>query len=422
MDPLSPFPPAEGEDMARKLGEQKGHLFRKGPSWFLRYREYVRGADGVVKPEERCDWIAPATGPNRLTKREAEHKAQAEILDPLNRRNRKPSSAMLVEDFVKIKFQLEVVDRKKKAGKEHYHYLLTNFLLPEFGQRRLCDIRMDDVEMLIARLKRDGYSHQTVVHVKNCVSAVFRHARRRKLYTEENPAHDIDLGEGPVVRRKPTYNWKQAALVMARLKSPFREMARLSVATSMNVAEMTGVRLKWTNFTAGIKVVEGEVLGPYSIAVRENFYRGEFGSLKTGRRRRNVPLDRELAEALAALVAQSKFQDEEAPLFASRNGTPLDAHNIANRTFLPLAKKLGFPITWHAFRRAHSSFAGQLDGLPIEDRVATMGHEEARMTLYYSQADLERRRRIPEEILKRIDAEEVPAENLAEMEAPGGVQ
>jgi hypothetical protein len=51
-----------------------------------------------------------------------------------------------------------------------------------------------------------------------------------------------------------------------------------------------------------------------------------------------------------------------------------------------------------------------------------MGHEEARMTLYYSQADMERRRRIPEEILKRIDAEEVPAEELAAMKTPGGVQ
>lgn len=422
MDPLSRFPPVEGEDMARRIGEQKGHLFRKGPSWFLRYREYVRGEDGVVAGQERCEWIGDAFGPNRLSKREAEHKAQAEILDPLNRRNQKPSSAMLVEDFVKVKFQLEVVDRKKPAGQKHYRYLLTNFVLPEFGQRRLCDITMDDVEMLVARLKKDGYSHQTVLHVKNCVSAVFRHARKKKLYTEENPAKDIDLGEGPVVRRKPTYSWKQAALVMARLKSPYREMARLSVATSMNVAEMTGVRLKWANFSGAIKVVEGEVLGPYTIGVRENYYEGEYGSLKAGRRLRNVPLDRDLAESLAALIARSKFQDPEAPLFASRNGTPLDAHNIANRTFKPLAKKLGFAVTWHAFRRAHSSFAGQMSDLPIEDRVATMGHADARMTLYYSQADVERRRRIPEEILKRIDAEEVPAEDLVEMETPGGVQ
>jgi integrase len=157
--------------------------------------------------------------------------------------------------------------------------------------------------------------------------------------------------------------------------------------------------------------------------VRENWYRGQRGSLKTGKRCRNVPLDRELWEALAALIARSPYRDDpEAPLFASRNGTPVDAHNIANRVFRPLGKKLGFPITWHAFRRAHSSFTGELSDLPIEDRIATMGHADARMTLYYSQADMDRRRRIPEEIMRRLRAEEVPPEGLAEMDTKGGVQ
>lgn len=408
--------------MARKVGEQKGQIFRKGPSWFVRFREYVRGVDGPLTSRQRCEWVGDAVGENRLSKREAERKAKEEFLDPLNRRNLRPSSAMLLEDFVQTKFQLQVVDRKKPAGKKHYRYLLGNFVMPAFGRRRLCDIAMDDVEILLASLKEKGYAHQTVVHVKNCVSAVFRYARRLKLYLEENPAAEVDLGEGPVVRKKPTYSWPQAALVMARLKSPYRQMAKLSVATSMNVAEMCGVRMKWTNFTPNIKIVEGEVLAPYSLAVRENYYRGEYGSLKAGKRRRNVPITRELAESLAALVGTSQFQDPEGPLFSSRNGTPVDAHNIANRFFRPLAKKLGFPVTWHAFRRAHSSFAGELEGLPIEDRIANMGHGDARMTLYYSVADMERRRRIPEEILRRLEAEKVEPAELSDMDPAGGVQ
>ena len=398
--------------MARRVGEQKGQLFRKGPSWFLRYREYTRGANGELTSEQRCEWIGDTAGPDRLTKREAEHKAQAEILDPLNRRNQKPSSAMLVEDFVKVKFQLEVIDKKKPAGKKHYKSML-KLVLPEFGKRRLCDIQTDDVERLVADIKEQGYSHQTAIHVRNCVSAIFRLAKKKKLYTDENPARDIDMGEGPVVRRKPTYSWKQAAAVIARLKSPAREMAELSLATSMNAAEMCGVRLKWANLTPEILVVEGEVLAPYTIGVRENFYEGEFGSLKAGSRCRNVPLDRELAESLQALITRLKSQDPEAPLFQSRNGTPVDTHNIANRIFKPLAEKLGFAVTWHAFRRAHSSFSGQLVNLPIEDRVATMGHREAKMTLAYSVADVERRRRIPEEIM-RILREQSPAKETVQ--------
>ena len=40
----------------------------------------------------------------------------------------------------------------------------------------------------------------------------------------------------------------------------------------MNVAEMCGIREKRCNFTDGVLVVDGEVLAPFSIAVRENYY------------------------------------------------------------------------------------------------------------------------------------------------------
>jgi integrase len=227
---------------------------------------------------------------------------------------------------------------------------------------------------------------------------VFRHARRLKLYTDENPAHDVDLGEKPIPQKRPTYTWDQAARVLAYLKSPVKEMALLSIATSMNVAEMCGIREKRCNFTDTVLVVDGEVMAPYSIAVRENYYRNTYGSLKKGSRCRNVPITAELAGLLARLL----HGNPEGPLFASRNGTPLDAHNIAADKFKPIEKQLGFPVTWHAFRRAHSSFAGQLEGIPIEDRAATMGHADARMSMYYSVQDLERRRRLPSEILARI--------------------
>jgi integrase len=305
---------------------------------------------------------------------------------------------MLVADFVETRFREHVVSKKKKAGQQHYDYLLRAFVLPNLGHRRLCDIGMGDVETLVATVRAKGYSHQTILHAKNCVSAVFRHARRLKLYTDENPAHDVDLGEKPIPQKRPTYTWEQAALVLAHLKSPVKEMALLSIATSMNVAEMCGIREKRCNFTNTPIVIDGEVYAPYSIAVRENFYANQYGSLKKGTRCRNVPLTAELAGQLAKLL----HGIPDGPLFASRNGTPMDAHNISNRTFKPIERHLGFPLTWHAFRRAHSSFAGQLEGIPIEDRVATMGHADARMSMYYSVPDLERRRRLPREILARI--------------------
>jgi integrase len=385
-----------GEPMPRGRGVQKGSVYAQGPSWFVRFYEY----DAEGGKQQKAERVGPAEGRDRLTKREAIQKAKEEFLDQVNRRNMRPSSSMLVADFVELKFVPQVVEKKKKAGKNHYRYLLKAFVLPAIGQMKLHDVSMDHVERMLAQMRHEGYSHQTSLHAKNAISAVFRHARRLKLYLDENPARDIDMGERPVARKRETYTWEQAQLVVRYLPTPIREMALLSLATSMNVAEMCGVRRRCCNFTSEPIMVDGEMLAPYSIAVRENYYRNEYGSLKKGSRCRNVPITPELAARLQALC---QGPDHELQLFSSRNDTPLDAHNIAARTFKPLEKKLGFPVTWHAFRRAHSGFAGQLSDIPVEDRVATLGHTDARMSLYYSVADLERRRKIPAEILSRID-------------------
>jgi integrase len=246
----------------------------------------------------------------------------------------------------------------------------------------------------------EGYSGQTVLHFKNAISAVFRLAKKLRLYPEENPAAGVELPEVKAQRR-PVLNWEEARRALAHLPSPVREMAILGMTTSLGAAELTGIRLKHANLTDGIVCVEGEALAPYSIAVRENYYHGQYGSLKTGSRCRNLAITPELAEMLRTLVLRSKRQDSEAPLFQSRTGTPVCVHNISTRIFRPLGRKLGFPITWHSFRRACATFADQL-GVSLGERMAVMGHTTSRMTLHYSIADVERRRAVPAQIMERL--------------------
>lgn len=406
--------------MARKVGVQKGSLVKRGPSWLVKFREYAKDENNQPVVIPRCERIGPRVGPGALTKADAQREANRLYLDDINRRNLKPSSSMLLKDFIETKFQLQVVQKKKASGRKHYNYILEAFVVPAIGSRRLCDVDVDAIETLVSSVRADGYAWQTAMHCQTCVSRIFRLAKKLKLYQDENPACGVDAGDKPIQRKRPGYTFQQAALVLNRMRSPEKQMAKLSIATSMNVAEMCGVRLKWCNFTGEIAIVEGEVLGPYCVGVRENYYEGEYGTLKAGKRLRNVPLPADLAAELAAFAAASKFHGPEDPLFSSRNGTPVDQHNISNRRFAPLTLRLGFPVTWHGFRRAHSTFVGTLTDVSIEDRQATMGHADAKMTLHYSIADVERRRAIPERILAKLAAEPVPVD-LDEMEPEGGV-
>ena len=114
-----------------------------------------------------------------------------------------------------------------------------------------------------------------------------------------------------------------------------RTMALVSMTASLNVAELLGLRWKRLNLTDQVQVVGAEALEPYSVAVREDYYRGKFGSAKKKSRSRNLPLSRSAVDARLAIRAESKFTCPDDLMFASRNGTPLNERNLLRRVLKP---------------------------------------------------------------------------------------
>ena len=149
-------------------------------------------------------------------------------------------------------------------------------------------------------------------------------------------------------------------------------------------------------------------MAPYSVAIRENWYEGQRGSLKSGARRRNLPITADIAALLRNLILKYARQDESAPLFQSLAALgkpgrkpvdrPVDTHNVSARVFKPLSKELGFPVTWYGFRRAHSTMAA-ITGAEGNDRKLTMGHTTMAMSDRYDIKDVERLRAIPQRIM-----------------------
>lgn len=79
--------------------------------------------------------------------------------------------------------------------------------------------------------------------------------------------------------------------------------------------------------------------------VRENFYRNTRGTVKSKARRRTVGVPLYLVERLVTLREASPFAKPDNPVFSSRNGTPLDAHNVNSRLFKRISGELEFPVT-----------------------------------------------------------------------------
>jgi integrase len=296
------------------------------------------------------------------------------------------------------------VKTKKHAGQLHYDYILDKHVLPAVGDKRLRDVTHDDVQSLI-NLKRDsGLSSQTVIHIRNVINRVFKYARTKGAFYGELPTMDIEMAER-VTKEAHAMDFKMAVGLLEGLE-PISLSAYgivlLALTSSMNIAELLGLRRKRVNLSKDPIMLGDRSLARESIAVRENFYRGVFGTVKQKSRNRDLPLPRVVLPVLQHLMEESPFNDPESLVFATEKGTPLDEKNLMRRIIKPIAVRLGMPwMGWHVFRHTHSTLAEEL-GMALSDRQAQMGHGDFRMTMHYTHSDLDRRRQTLDVMADRL--------------------
>jgi len=402
--------------MARKRLQQRGDLYKQGGWWKLRWREDQIDRNGAI----RYGWSKPvvigpahrSTGQKPFTETEARRLAWENHLSRLDQNMRTPTSILTMRDFVERNFMAEHVAMLKPGGRAHYETYLPVVLdgVPEtkkrprkwvkdetgkkvppappkrhfgIGDRRLRDVTTEDCQRLVSAAILRGYSVQYATHVKNAVSAVFEHADSKEWFSGRNPTKHVNLPE--MVRRElHAMTLDQAKALIAALEQIARTMVLCAVLTSMNIAEVMGLRWRRVNLSDKWTSVDGEALPPMHIAVREQWYLRQWGTLKAGSRRRNVPIPEELAEALKSLRRRDKFIGPDDAVFASETGRPLDDRNILNRRIIPVAKALGITLTgWHDLRRTFSTVSDEL-GVTLGERQALMGHADARMTMHYT--------------------------------------
>jgi integrase len=388
-------------NMPRRRMQAKGNLVQSGNWWRIRWWEDVRAADGSIQRVRRSQIVGPAAGPGRIGKKEAQRRAQEDVLQQVNSRVYVPSSVITLAQFIEQRFDPDVVWSMKHSGQLHYAYCFSK-IIPALGDMKLRDLDAGTIGSWLRKLLRtDEYSIQTVVHMKNALSAVIEHAKQNGFFSGDNPARLVRL---PAMTRmkKPALSFEQAQVVLANLTDPYRTMALMSMTTSLNIAELCGLRWRRVNLSNRTIIVDDDAIPPLSFAVRENYYRGKWGPVKTTKRNRIQPLAPGVVEALRELAGRGSWTGPDDPVFASRNGTPIDAHNANKRVLKRAGRAAGVPgLSWHSFRRTTATLTSIL-GMPTADRVALMGHSNEGMTTYYSDSDINRRREFVDELAVRL--------------------
>jgi integrase len=257
-----------------------------------------------------------------------------------------------------------------------YESHLRCHLVPFFGQRSLDEIDVDLVESFIAAKRQEGKAIKSIRNFLGLLHAIFALAMKRGWCTA-NPVAAVDKPRNPHNRDIRYLNGDELELLL--LATPDDELGQLERALYLTAA-MTGLRrgellaLRWQDVDWGAGVVR----------VRRTFSRGQFGTPKSRRSSRAVPLAARVVTALQEHQRHSLFQEDVDLVFAHPQiGQVLDPSRVRKR-FQAAARRAGLrPVRFHDLRHTFGTRMAAA-GAPLRAIQEWMGHSDQRTTLIYA--------------------------------------
>jgi integrase len=284
--------------------------------------------------------------------------------------------------------------RLRGRTRDYYRAGLDLVLLPRFGQARLTLIDADMIVTLIRDLEREGLhaldpdrkarplGRSSITNYLKPLQSILALAVRRRLI----PANPFDLltdDDRPVPSEpRPMHEWSDAdvaALLEASAARAKRDIAKYDYTALLRVTAALGLRL---GEVVGLCWEDFDKEGGYLHVRRQWLATGVYGPTKTKAGERQIALPTGLRDELIALRTQSRYSQDDQPIFASQTGRPLGHRNVTRRGFEPArddAKLPGF-VVFHDLRHAAASrlIGAGLDPVTV---ASVLGHEDATVTL-----------------------------------------
>ena len=290
------------------------------------------------------------------------------------------NAKMTFLEFVKSRFIPEHVLSKSAAGKRHYHAMLKHILnpttvselfiedyrsgngrlRPELGwpyldDVRLCEVSVDHVKAIISAALKNGYSVQTVTHIRNVVGTILTHATNTHYFSGINPAYQVPL---PTMVRHPALrlNAIYVKQILRRMQNPERQIALIAMFTGLTLEEICSLQWRQINVTELPSRMKKHFLPPGTIAVHKQASVGRFQATQLTRikdvRIADVPL-----ALLRKLNSKRHSSNPDDLVFTSVNGSALSTEDLAGK-LMKLGTELRMPwLSWRLFTKAHTYLA-----------------------------------------------------------------
>jgi integrase len=241
----------------------------------------------------------------------------------------------------------EAVGLKRGTLQDYESYLRVH-LVPFFAGRTLEEIDIELVEAFIATKRREGKAIKSILNYLGLLHAIFAHASKRD-WCSRNP---VALADKPREARNTDIRFlsleELEAILAATPTSPLGRTDRLIYLT----AAMTGLRrgevvaLRWQDVDWKANVVR----------VRRSFTRGEFGTPKSRRSSRAVPVAPRLRVELDEHYRGTPYRDPDDLVFAHpASGSVLDPSKLRKR-FQTCARRAAVrPVRFHDLRHTYGT-------------------------------------------------------------------
>jgi integrase len=254
---------------------------------------------------------------------------------------------------------------------ENYSGQLERHVLPRLGGRRLDEIGVDDILILIGELRERGYAGWTVQSILKPLSRVFAHAQRGGLIAV-NPISQLERRERPRVGRSDQriLNRDEIGRLLEAAAPRYRPLLATAILSGLRQGELLGLHWRDIDLT-------DQVIHVRSALDRQRRDKPP----KTERAVRDVVLMPGLARVLETLRTQSMFKVAGDYVFTTQVGTPLHWANVSKRGLKPALKRAGIqPIRWHDLRHTFASvlIAG---GANVVFVSRQLGHSSTDITL-----------------------------------------
>lgn len=288
---------------------------------------------------------------------------------------------------------LEHVLERKPSTLGDYRSILRAHAVPFFAERPLERIGAEDLRRYIAAKKRAGLATKSITNQLIFLHGLFAFAVKRG-WLAANPLLGVDRPRAPDADADIRYLELEEVEALLRavpddyLGSTERALYLTAAMTGLRQGELVALRWQDVDWGAG------------RVRVRRNYTRQSFGTPKSRRSSRSVPLADRVAAELERHFRASEYQGDEDLVFAHPlTGNPFDASKIRQRFKQALAHTgVGKfeevrgeggevelkPLTrFHDLRHTFGTHCASA-GVPLRTLQEWMGHRDYKTTLIYA--------------------------------------